>query len=454
MTANRIHFTDTDLKKRAGKIPEGGERIELTDDERPYIRARLSHKLVVFYWIGRNPTTGKVERHKLGELGPAMSTEAARKKAAKLKQSGHDGVNIKKAKRETKRAAEAGRMTVRDMAKAYIARCAGDGKPLASSTLRFYNTELPRLLGDYFDRPADALDADTLLKLVRDMAEPRMVQTVHGNVRRSGSAGSARIAVNCLVRLCKVYEVPCPGAKLRDEKRLPVIGARKGRIGSLEAQALFAWLLEYARGDNPASHVRSARMLAVAIATGWRIGTVQALAWDDIDFTAGRIHLPKNKTDLEQTLPLSPVVADLLKPLRQKTGPVFPGRFLHTFTDGMPYACSPHDMRKAFASAVLQALKLSEPPLILKLLMGHTSGDVTVKHYLEQTPVDDQIRTLRPTVDAVSAFFAVKLGNRATLRELDAKATVRGAEKLATRRRGANAARTHQRAMRRAKLAA
>lgn len=448
----RKNLTDTAIRDALAAMKPAAKRLEWRDEKQPGLQVRIAYRKAVFYWVGRNKATQKTTREELGFF-PAMSVAKARDAARDQHSTARKGINTQKARHEVKRANEAGRMSVRDMRDGYIARRVADGRPLADATVRFYNAELPRLLGEYFDRPADALDSETLMALVAEMKKPRAVKTRHGATRRGGSAGSARIAVNCLIRLCKVYRVPCVAVELRDDKRLPTIGARKGRVGTLEAQALFAWLIEYARCEsNPPSNVRSARMLAVAIATGWRIGTVQALQWSDIDFTARTIELPKNKTNLEQTLPLSPVVADLLKPLKKKTGPVFEGEFLHPFTYEMPIKCSPHDMRKAFASVVLQTP--AAPPLAVKLLMGHTSGDVTVKHYLQAVPVADQVRALRATVDAVGAFFAAKVSHRATLRELDAKATERSEARRDKRRTYDAAVRATARAVRRARFAA
>lgn len=448
----RKKLTDTMIRDALADMKPGAKRLEWRDTEQPGLQVRIAYRKAVFYWVGRNKATQKTTREELGHF-PAMSTKTARDAARDQHSTARKGINTQKARHEVKRANEVGRMTVRDMRDGYIARREADGRPLSDSTVRFYNAELPRLLGDYFERPADALDGETLMTLVAEMKKARTVRTKHGATRKAGSAGSARIAVNCLIRLCKVYNVPCAAVALRDDKRLPTIGSRKGRVGTLEAQALFAWLVEYARCEsNPASKVRSARMLAVAIATGWRIGTVEALEWTDIDFKARTIDLPKNKTNLEQTLPLSPAVASLLEPLKKKSGRVFDKQFLHPFTNELPIKCSPHDMRKAFASVVLQTP--AAPPLAVKLLMGHTSGDVTVKHYLLTVPVADQVRALRATVDAVGAFIGGKVSHRATLRELDAKATERSAAKLDKRRKHDAAVRATARAVRRARFAA
>lgn len=424
---SRKHLTDTLIRDALSKMPPGTPRVEWADDVAPFIRVRLSPTGAVFYWVGRNPTTRKTERHKLGILGASMGVKLARDAASKLKGAAHEGKDVAKVKRTAKRAADAGRMTVADMRDAYIARCEADGKPLSESSLRSYNSVLPRLLGEYMERPIDALDSDTLMTLVTAMGKHRVVKSKYGQPLKRGNKAGATLAVKVLARLCKVHRVTDdPTRALREERRLPAIGQRAGRLGTEEAQQLFAWLHETANDPNTIpSIVRGARMMMVAIATGWRISTIEAWQWEEIDFTAMTTKLPKNKSGHTQVIPLWPVLADMLKPLRQKSGPVFDGPWVKELVTLMPFKVSPHDARKALAALVLDLTNEGRlHSLSVELLMQHFTS-VTVKHYLLTIPVPNQVRNLRPAVELVSAFVSAKIGDRKTLKALQSAAAAR-----------------------------
>lgn len=431
----RKHLTDTAVREALAKMRPGDDRVELADDVPPFVRVRVSHGLAAFYWIGRNPTTRKTERHKLG-IFPAMSVKLARDAAAKVKGAAHEGKNITKAKREAKRVVDGGRATVRDLATAYIARCEADGKPLAPGTVRNYTHALPHLLGEYMDRPMDALDDDTMLQLVRDRAKRRYEKTKYGRALKRGSEGGVLIGVKCLTRLCNVNRLPNPAQALRTDKRLPTARVRVGRLGTIEGQQLVAWLMDYAQRDGtPEYKARCARMMVAAVVTGWRISTVQRWQWEHIDWRAQTTQLPENKMGHKQVLPLWPMLAEMLKPLRQESGPVF-GKWVSNFPDEMPMRVSPHDGRKALSAVLLNIP--GAPPLAVKLLMTHFD-DVTIKHYLLTTPPADQVRALRPVVKAVSDFYAAKVGHAPTVRAMNAQADERlAASKVARSRRSAD----------------
>jgi len=426
----RKHLTDTLIRDALSKMPPGTPRVEWVDDVPPFVRVRLSPGLAVFSWLGRNPTTRKPERHKLGILGPTMGIKLAREAAAKLKGAAHEGKDLTKAKRTAKRAADAGRMTIADMRDAYLARCEADGKPLAPATQRTYLQVLPWLLGDYMERPVDALDSDTLMQLVTEMGKRRTVLSPHGLKLKRGNKGGATIAVKALARLCKVHKInDDPTRDLRADKRLPVIGARPGRLGMEESQQLFTWLHWFAsQPDVTPYKLRGARMLMVAIVTGWRISTVAAWQWEEIDFTAMTTRLPKNKSGHKQTVPLWPVLAEIFKPLRQKSGPVFAEKWPQEFKRTLPLQVSPHDARKAFAAVMLDmSSQAGVHPMAVELLMQHFNS-VTVKNYLMTVPLPDQLRILRPTVAKVSEYYAAKLGDKATLKAMEKLAAVRRVE--------------------------
>lgn len=467
MTASRTHLTDTLIRKHLGKMEPGTPRIELTDDERPFIRVRISYKLAAFYWFGRNPTTGKVERHKVGVFGTGpdeISTEQARVAAGKLKERARGGVNVRKERAEKKQVAVAGVKTVRDLCNDYLQRQREDGHEPSKAMVKNYGRGLELFLGEYMDKPMDALDYETILSLIRARTATRRLATKYtGKTRKVGSAGQALISVKCLTRLCRVNRLPDVVEQVRIDKRMPKLGeGRQGRLGTLEAQDVYAWLMAYIADPNTSeANARCARMFVVAMLTGWRISTVAQLDWSHMDFAKGWTRVPPNKTRVvNQFVPLPSAMTALLKPLRpagvKVSGLVFPdrngkpSRLLQYFTDAMPKHYTPHDARKAYSMIVLQS---GASDMLLKLLMTHIN-DVTLKHYVRTTPTEDQVRLLRPTVEAVTKFLTAKQGNRATIKELTKASKAREAKARQAQGEYVSIRRKQVRAERRAKFAA
>ena len=108
-------------------------------------------------------------------------------------------------------------------------------------------------------------------------------------------------------------------------------------------------------------------LLMFAYMTGWRIGSILALKWEDVDLDAGTAlsRAQDNKGRRDQRIPLHPVVVEHLRKLRSFNETVFPWTRsraklfinLHRLQDsagvkpegGKPYFGF-HDFRRAFAT--------------------------------------------------------------------------------------------------------
>lgn len=150
--------------------------------------------------------------------------------------------------------------------------------------------------------------------------------------------------------------------------------------------------------SKPASRAQPADwwrgLLMFAYLTGWRIGEILSLTWDDVDLGTGtaKTRAEANKGKRDALIALHPVIIDHLVPLRVVSGPVFdwphnrktlqdefdsiqadakiddePIRARYTF----------HDLRRAFAT--MNALRMSEQAL--QTLMRHQSP-LTTKRYV------------------------------------------------------------------------
>lgn len=79
-------------------------------------------------------------------------------------------------------------------------------------------------------------------------------------------------------------------------------------------------------------------VVTLAVETGMRRGELASLAWDDIDLKKQTAHLPKTKTDVPRTIPLSKAAVKTLKDWGIKT-------------EGRVFALQPASMSQAFDRA-------------------------------------------------------------------------------------------------------
>lgn len=83
-------------------------------------------------------------------------------------------------------------------------------------------------------------------------------------------------------------------------------------------------------------------IITVAVETGMRRNELASLTWEEIDLKKQTAHLPKTKTDVPRTVPLSKAVIKSLKAFGiQKAGPVFDLR-PESMSQAFERACEPH----------------------------------------------------------------------------------------------------------------
>lgn len=83
-------------------------------------------------------------------------------------------------------------------------------------------------------------------------------------------------------------------------------------------------------------------IVIVAIESGMRRSELAALAWEEIDLKRQTAHLPRTKTDVPRTVPLSKTAVAALKKLGVKDeGPVFSLR-AESMSQAFERACEPH----------------------------------------------------------------------------------------------------------------
>ncbi len=159
----------------------------------------------------------------------------------------------------------------------------------------------------------------------------------------------------------------------------------------------------------------AANCIRLLLLTGCRLGEIQTLKWDFIDFDAGVLRLPDSKTGAK-IVPIGQAVIDALKEIpKLKDNPyVITGRVEGQYLtdiqkpwrrlrkraglDGLRI----HDLRHSFAS---DALQLGQDLTMIGRLLGHTQVQTTARYaHLKTDPI-------RAAADAVSEAIAAALAN-------------------------------------------
>lgn len=146
-------------------------------------------------------------------------------------------------------------------------------------------------------------------------------------------------------------------------------------------------------------------VLMMAYMTGWRIGSLLALRWEDVDLDEGHAvsRAADNKGRRDDLIPLHPVVIDHLQGLKSFSPMVFPwnhsrrkvfsefGRLQMAAGISLPGEDRPygfHDLRRAFATMNAENLT----PDVLQKLMQHRDYQTTQRYI-------NMARQLKPAIE-------------------------------------------------------
>lgn len=430
--ATKLRITEADVKRWTAPTFDASKRPEFQDTKQPYLYARVSAEKVTWSAFVWSPSEKRMKRDTFG-THKTHTVEKARKVAGDKAADIVGGVDTSKEKRAKREQATRGQVTVADMLDAYIADRAAGKKPLREPTVETYRRELPFLLGDYMHEPMAALDEKIMKRLLAARMKPTMQVNKAGTCEiRRGSEAGALIGAKAINRLCKVNGIPSPLGTLADTwDDFPKAKVRPARLTKAETQALFAWLHDFVQREDAApSAVRSARVMMIAIVTALRSGTVRAMRWEHVKFDTMRLQLPGEimKNGKPLTIPLPRVIAELLRPLRKKSGLIFPTvdedvtKMDAAFVNSMPYKCGPHDGRKVMTVLLLgkEGVKRNVHPYVMKMLTGHAAGnDTTYKSYLDSTDLDDRIEAMEVGTALLDEYYSARIGDKSLVKELD-----------------------------------
>lgn len=155
---------------------------------------------------------------------------------------------------------------------------------------------------------------------------------------------------------------------------------------------------------------KAGALVRLALATGLRRSEMLGLKWQDIDFDAGFITLPKTKSGKVQLVPLNELALEVLTDLPRDTEHVFPGGKAGAHVQnlypalrrirqraGLPSSMRPlHACRHVFASRLASA---GESLYVIQKLLRHSDGRMTARY----SHLADE--TLRRASDAAGAIL-------------------------------------------------
>lgn len=374
-----------DLARRVPFTPKGKART-YTDAVLAgfYLRVTCGAKT----WICQRSVGGRQQRYVLGRY-PELSAEEARQKARGALHAIGEGRNLA----EERRAALAEGITLTEALEMHLR-----AKDRAERTEADYRDRATRYLGDWMGRSMKAIGEDR--RGVRERHE--RVSKEHGP---TAADYAMRILRACYNRALREY----PDLPPNPVRNVDFNGSKR-RVVDLSPKRLRDW----GRTVLTLSPVRRDLHLFMILTGMRRTATLEARA-ADVDFAAGKLHVPNPKGGADRAfdVPLSGPIADLLRhriaeneAISRGTPWLFPsvtsqtGHASEVKESALDGLCG-HALRHAFKTFCEGA---RVPWAHSKLLLNHTVPDVTFG-YLQR-----ELDELRKSQSDASAYILAKLG--------------------------------------------
>jgi integrase len=406
---DRVSLTEA----RIAALPATGQRYDVRDAEEPALRIRVTEAGSKSYCVlMRSRITGKLERITLPGGVAGTNLKQARKWAQATAAKMNGGIEVAAELRALRAQEEAQGKTVAEMFAEYADKKTWAGKKLTQVTVDKYARELQLLLGDRFDKPMARLTPELVADLHLARIAPSEQLDTLGRIQKRGSQSGGDLAVHALAAICKRFDLPNLGRLVYKQGQTAGKLKRAARLPTKEAPALAAWLVDHAKEYAHHMYGTQAEMFLLAMLTGFRQRTVRELEWHMIEFDREQVKLPAAimKNRKAYTLPLGKRALQLLRARKDRVpagryvfamqrDPNRPANVLSNWMgDVMPAACSIHDARKVFATALAKVPGVSWPQMVT--LMTHSPRSEETLEYVA-LEVDD----LRPPLAAVEALF-------------------------------------------------
>lgn len=384
--------------------PAEGYAMHWDDSLKGYgLRVTAAGKRV---FVAQGRVQGKAVCFTIGPFGEWTEFEA-REKARKVLQGMREGIDP----RDVKKADEATRVTLRQVADAYMGR---PGKLKDSS-----KSEIERHVTTTFEawqhKPITGITEDDCRKRYNEI----LTKGLRGKAPAPGQAVQAFSVLRALInfagrRYKRADGTPLilhnPVAVLKDD--WVTLPERKTRIPESKIGPVWSALQQWRDQAYNRDTLASIDLVIFLVLTGARIGEAAALTWDRINLDEGWWHLPDPKNRNPVWLPLSTQAVQLLTTRQRVEGSPFvfsswgkaghikdPRDTMKKVSEVAGTKITPHDLRRTFTTFGVANCGVDLHKI--ELLTNHVPRGVTAKHYLETS----HLQYLKPEVQRIADWI-------------------------------------------------
>ncbi len=384
--------------------PAEGYAMHWDDSLKGYgLRVTAAGKRV---FVAQGRVLGKAVCFTIGPFGEWTEFEA-REKARKVLQGMREGIDP----RDVKKADEATKVTLRQVADAYMGR---PGKLKDSS-----KSEIERHVTTTFEawqhKPITGITEDDCRKRYNEI----LTKGLRGEAPAPGQAVQAFSVLRALInfagrRYKRADGTPLilhnPVAVLKDD--WVTLPERKTRIPESKIGPVWSALQQWRDQAYNRDTLASIDLVIFLVLTGARIGEAAALTWDRINLDEGWWHLPDPKNRNPVWLPLSTQAVQLLTTRQRVEGSPFvfsswgkaghikdPRDTMKKVSEVAGTKITPHDLRRTFTTFGVANCGVDLHKI--ELLTNHVPRGVTAKHYLETS----HLQYLKPEVQRIADWI-------------------------------------------------
>lgn len=384
--------------------PAEGYAMHWDDSLKGYgLRVTAAGKRV---FVAQGRVLGKAVCFTIGPFGEWTEFEA-REKARKVLQGMREGIDP----RDVKKADEATRVTLRQVADAYMGR---PGKLKDSS-----KSEIKRHVTTTFEawqhKPITGITEDDCRKRYNEI----LTKGLRGKAPAPGQAVQAFSVLRALInfagrRYKRADGTPLilhnPVAVLKDD--WVTLPERKTRIPESKIGPVWSALQQWRDQAYNRDTLASIDLVIFLVLTGARIGEAAALTWDRINLDEGWWHLPDPKNRNPVWLPLSTQAVQVLTTRQRVEGSPFvfsswgkaghikdPRDTMKKVSEVAGTKITPHDLRRTFTTFGVANCGVDLHKI--ELLTNHVPRGVTAKHYLETS----HLQYLKPEVQRIADWI-------------------------------------------------
>jgi integrase len=357
-------------------------------------------------FVAQGRVLGKAVCFTIGPFGEWTEFEA-REKARKVLQGMREGIDP----RDAKKADEASKVTLRQVADAYMAR---PGKLKDSS-----KSEIERHVGTTFKAwekaPIASITEDDCVRRYREILE----KGTTGKGPAPGQAVQAFSVLRALINFAGRRFKRADGSPLIQHNPVAVLKddwvtlpERKTRIPESKIGPTWSALQQWRDQAYNRDTLASIDLVMFLLLSGCRISEAAGLTWERVNLEEGWFHLPDPKNRNPVWLPLSTQAVQLLTTRQRVEGSPFvfsswgksghikdPRDMMKKVSEVAGTKITPHDLRRTFITFGVANCGVDLHKI--ELLTNHVPRGVTAKHYLETS----HLQYLKPETQRISDWI-------------------------------------------------